>query len=474
MAISVRVPDGLPDLSTLTVADLNPLTNEDGEVNPYVEYLLERVKYLHEENRALHDELGIKLVMIKRLRSDEANRLRNHRHFPAATEVLLYWKEKCHQNARGLEGERLKNVIDRLSEQPEAYTVEMLKLCVDGYTAYPYLVSGVRRPHGRPAQRKVDAEFIFRDPRRVDDGIALAEQLADLEAPMVADSVQLRAAPPPELSPMGQTAYRLASRGWYIFPIKANEKAPATPHGLLDAKPDPYAAQRYWLAHPDANVGLRCGKETGIVVLDVDGEVGNESLRKLERFIATRDGDTQPLPPTRSVVTPSGGQHYYFEHPQVDIRNTQGLPVGNLDIEGVVDGRLLGLDIRGDGGYVLCPPSMVDGRRYEVDEVGKILPMPEWLRLLLLADQMTSRGKADTTRWLALARGGIGEGQRNGEMVSFVGHLVSSNLPEEEVVLYAMLVNERFKPPMDESEVLGVIESVKRMRAREAAKEVIG
>ena len=79
-------------------------------------------------------------------------------------------------------------------------------------------------------------------------------------------------------------------------------------------------------------IGLPTGKTTGLVVLDVDGEAGAESLRQLER----RHGE---LPSTASVATPSGGQHFYFwpgvpmitrapistDWPGVDIRGTEAM-----------------------------------------------------------------------------------------------------------------------------------------------------
>ena len=83
----------------------------------------------------------------------------------------------------------------------------------------------------------------------------------------------------------------------------------------------------------------------GLIVLDVDGEDGAESLHQLER----QHGE---LPETARCVTGSGGAHYYF-------RGSARNSVGKIGA---------GLDIRADGGYVVAPPSPhLNGRSYEWD-----------------------------------------------------------------------------------------------------------
>jgi putative DNA primase/helicase len=161
-----------------------------------------------------------------------------------------------------------------------------------------------------------------------------------------------------------------AQRGWHVFPLHTieeggscscgeipcgdeNRNAGKHPigrlvrHGLNDATTDPQVIRQWWAGFPDANIGIRTGHVSGVLVLDIDGERGLESLRKLEAQYA-------PLRPSYRVKTGSGGLHYYFAMPDADIHNSAS--------------KLLpGLDIRGNGGYVVAVPSLHrSGDRYEV------------------------------------------------------------------------------------------------------------
>lgn len=113
-----------------------------------------------------------------------------------------------------------------------------------------------------------------------------------------------------------------------------------------------------------ANIGLATGRQSGIWVLDVDGKVGEASLRELQDAYAD-------LPETYTVRTGSGGRHYYFVLGDDDeVRNTQG-KLGE------------GLDTRGDGGQVVAPPSITDKGAYAVLDGRDPVRAPEWLLALL-------------------------------------------------------------------------------------------
>src|SRR5688572_32726626 len=96
-------------------------------------------------------------------------------------------------------------------------------------------------------------------------------------------------------------------------------------------------------------IGLPTGKKSGIVVLDVDVDDGGlESLAKLERAVA-------PAPKTARARTGGGGIHVFFRNPRgTEIRNSAGL-LGP------------GLDVRGEGGYVVVPPSRTQSSYQWVD-----------------------------------------------------------------------------------------------------------
>lgn len=101
-----------------------------------------------------------------------------------ALDVLEFWRQTCMPKARGLNGKRLENAIARLKD---GYTVEQLKRAAWGYSIMPYVVDPGRRSRtGSPADWRADAELIYREPRRVDDGL----RWADMEDRRLADEYE--------------------------------------------------------------------------------------------------------------------------------------------------------------------------------------------------------------------------------------------------------------------------------------------
>ena len=160
-------------------------------------------------------------------------------------------------------------------------------------------------------------------------------------------------------------ALHYAEQGLYVFPcrpmdildengeIKHKAKSPLTKNGHKDATIDRAQIARRWselrnTGFPDALIGIRTGLISGFWVLDIDTKNadGFASLKKLEaRFGA--------LPATHTVKTPSGGVHYYWKFPDIDLRCSSNKIAP-------------GIDVRANDGYVIGPPSMmVDGRAYE-------------------------------------------------------------------------------------------------------------
>ena len=97
-------------------------------------------------------------------------------------------------------------------------------------------------------------------------------------------------------------ALRYAAHGWPVFPC--NGKRPMVANGFHDATTDRETVEGWWRQWPDANVAVPTGGPSGLLVVDVDGDEGYDSLRELER-------EHGELPRTASVTTPRGGQHFY-------------------------------------------------------------------------------------------------------------------------------------------------------------------
>jgi hypothetical protein len=119
-----------------------------------------------------------------------------------------------------------------------------------------------------------------------------------------------------------------------------------TDEGFRDATTDPEVIRAWWTRHPTANIGMATGSGSGLLVIDVDLDKGGfESLAALiHRY--------KEWPDTPTVRTGGGGIHFYFRFPEdAEIRNDVGRKLGP------------GIDVRGEGGYVLLPPSVHAKRR---------------------------------------------------------------------------------------------------------------
>ena len=265
-----------------------------------------------------------------------------------------------------------------------------------------------------------------------------------------------------------------AHRGWPVFPChspmrgvggctccrgdcSSPGKHPRVAHGLGSATTDVEIVRRWWNTWPRANVAVRTGATSGLVVLDIDPEHGGEET--LRRVLAEH-GD---LPEGRTIRTGSGGRHLYFRHPGGVVRNDSGRRIGP------------GVDIRGDGGYVIAPPSRhASGKQYVVAARGNQLPtLPEWL-LSLVHPPERPRPAHEPGRvrhasaWTSaavdgeLARLGTAkEGTRNDTLnrVAFrLGQLVGGgSLSEAEIE--RLLVDQALSIGLGEREAVGTVRS---------------
>lgn len=148
------------------------------------------------------------------------------------------------------------------------------------------------------------------------------------------------------------------------------EKAPYPARGLRDAKRREAAIEAWWgRLHPNALVALPTGRANDVWVLDIDVPSKDHKDDGRE-WLAEMEDEHGPLPHTRIGVTAGGGLHYYFKYVE-GIANGSGLSSGL--------GR--GVDVRGEGGYVVAPGSiMADGRFYEwKDDNAPFADAPDWL-----------------------------------------------------------------------------------------------
>ncbi|HXM57235.1 MAG TPA: bifunctional DNA primase/polymerase [Candidatus Dormibacteraeota bacterium] len=256
--------------------------------------------------------------------------------------------------------------------------------------------------------------------------------------------------------PLVEQARAYARRGWSVLPLwwptatrdcacgladcESTGKHPIrrlVPHGLHDASTRLDAIDEWWRLYPHANTGIRTGARSRLLVLDVDGEAGRLALRGVAAHHGRFDA--------RWVQTGSRGWHAYFAHPGGSVPNSAG--------------RLgVGLDVRGDGGYVVAPPSRHrSGSTYrwvDAREADRPLPAaPDWLLdlagpaghepqpVLLLSDDVhayAAAALASELREVAEAP----PGQRNHQLnrsAFKLGQLVGARLLDEAAVTAALV-----------------------------------
>lgn len=249
-----------------------------------------------------------------------------------------------------------------------------------------------------------------------------------------------------------EAAQAYLARGWSVVPVEGGGKRP-----LVKWEPFQHTCAktrdigRWFRRWPNANVAIVTGMVSGLVVLDVDiGQGGDDSLLDLER----RFGQ---LPETVEAISGGGGRHIYFAHPGFDLRNRVGFAAG--------------LDLRGDGGMIVAPPSVhPNGRRYEwevshhPDDVA-LAPMPPWLLAL-------ARGEApflghSLSHWQNLVQEGVAEGARNNTIASLAGHLLWHGVDPAVAAEFLHCWNRvRCRPPLSDEEVAQTVESITRTHRR--------
>jgi len=261
---------------------------------------------------------------------------------------------------------------------------------------------------------------------------------------------------------MVDSAIQYASYGYRVFPLHtvmvegdctcgrrectAVGKHPRTEHGVKDATTDQEQVRRWWRSFPRSNIRLAMGN--GLMVIDIDPRHGG-SLETLKKIA--------PLPKTASVYTGGGGWHLYFTYdPILSIRNSAGL-LGQ------------GIDVRGDGGYVVAPPSLhASGRCYTLPDDTRPVRLPEAFLHRLLAlkgkqEKATPPVKQPSTAAQPAQDLVISEGQRNDRLFSLACKLRNWGASDQVVEIALNAANNMHcQPPMGASEVQQIVGSSQR------------
>jgi hypothetical protein len=246
-----------------------------------------------------------------------------------------------------------------------------------------------------------------------------------------------------------EAALSYAARGWAVLPLHSIKdgvctcakadfcsspgKHPTTINGVKDASRDAQTVGSWFSSPTPRNVGIATGTHSGVVVLDVDFRHGGESSLRVLEYISGR------LPATLTATT-GNGTHLYFVHPGHGVPNSAGT-LGD------------GLDIRGDGGFVVAPPSVhVSGRVYSWSSDVLLAPLPE-----SLGSKVKKKPARTPEQWVNLLDSPIKNGQRHVRMTEVSGKLLRV-FDVDTALAFARAVNDsRCVPPLPDDELENLV-----------------
>ncbi len=232
--------------------------------------------------------------------------------------------------------------------------------------------------------------------------------------------------------------------GFSIIPVNADKTPLIKWQEYQSRKPAVAEIEQWWTEWPEANIGIVTGAVSGIVVVDVEA-----------------GGPTGNLPPTVMSKTGGGGLHFYYRHPGREVKN--GVRVRELT------------DIRGDGGYVVAPPSLhQSGNRYEwIVKPGDadFADLPEWV-----LEYQTSVVKPAVDLAQVFVEK-VTEGSRNNAATQLAGKLLHE-LPESLWELAGFTAMEKWnsencQPPLETTELLSVWASIKEKETQVRAQKQV-
>lgn len=223
-------------------------------------------------------------------------------------------------------------------------------------------------------------------------------------------------------------------REFSVFPVGSDKKPLINWKEYQNKRATPEQIKEWIEKYPAMNIAIVTGKISGIVVVDIE-----------------KGGNSNGYPPTVTAKSGGGGIHLYYKHPGYEVPNYARV-------------REL-TDIRGDGGYVLAPPSVSDKGEYEwiiSPEDSDFSEWPVWITKNANTEEKIEK------KWL-LGKNGVAEGSRNDSAASMAGKIISSTDPE----LLEILGWEQFEiwngkntPPLSERELRSVWNSIKRLHTQ--------
>ncbi len=241
---------------------------------------------------------------------------------------------------------------------------------------------------------------------------------------------------------MIKNALKYAEKGIAVFPIIEKTKKPYTPNGCKDAKTDLRAIRFWWKKWPDANIAIATGSASGgLVVIDIDLKDEVNGYKALEEW----QKENGQFPETARALSGNKGMHLYF---WVDRK------IGNRA------GILPGVDVRGEGGYIIAPPSIhPNGNPYTWIEDPEKVPIAKaddvvykFLEMRNHETKLDANGMP--TKNFVIPQEKISAGSRNDTIFRFASSLQSQGLADSVIRSSVHALNDaQCQPPLEKHEV---------------------
>lgn len=238
--------------------------------------------------------------------------------------------------------------------------------------------------------------------------------------------------------------------GWKIFPLVPGGKNPITKHGFHDATDNVNQIKEWWDLYPNAGIGTPTGEINNFLVIDIDPRNGGDvSFQRLQEKY-------QPFPHTVESITGGGGNHFFFKwDDRINKSKLENYP---------------GVDIQGNGAYVVLPPSIHPDTKksYEWELSSKpvmneMASVPKYFVDLMHEKDKEKKAKPVGDYLEILS--GVGDGNRNDSLLSIIGYLLSKKIDYRIAYELVCLWNERNDPPLEDNVVITAFNNILRKEA---------
>lgn len=238
---------------------------------------------------------------------------------------------------------------------------------------------------------------------------------------------------------------------WKVFPVNSNNKQPLIRGWQERATNNPNVINDLFSKFDNCMIGLPTGPINGISVIDFDIK---KNINGFSNFL----NKGYRVNYTSCVMTPSGGFHLYFKTNNLKLPNIASTVLGK------------GVDFRGAGGYVVCPPSVSQNGEYAWSDrwahpSGGIRELPPYL-IKILREKPRYKNKYTKSRVILNLYDPIYEGQRDTELTRRCGYLLKK-INQNEVLDLLLKINQKCcNPPLPERQVFKIFMSISKRENR--------